>query len=206
MHRRDYDHSCGKFSSPAPMDPKEYIIVCGLHSFYLPKLRHLFDLKIFLDTDERLCKHWKILRDVQERGHPAVQVLKQIEQRSSDTEKFIWPQRRFADLTVRYFPIEDFDVSDLNANPSLGLEIWIDSSIRLEDLVDCLNRERVPVEWDFADDLQKQYLKFQRPIERRTIDRISAEHPISGSELLSLSPNWADGLQGHGAAHRVVSH
>ena len=196
VHRRDYDHSCGRFSSLTPMDPKEYIIVCGLHSLYLPKLRRLFDLKIFLDTDERLCKHWKVLRDVKERGHPPAQILRQIDERSPDVEKFIWPQRQFADLTIRYFPIEDFDVSDLNSNPSLGLEIWIDSSIRLEHLVDCLNEERVPVEWDFADDLHQQYLRFQRPIEKGTIERISAKHLVSDSELLSRNPNWVDGYRG----------
>ena len=65
VFRRDYDHNTGKFTEPIKFIPKDFIVISGLHPFYLPIMRKIIDLKIFLDTDEKLRKHWKIIRDAE---------------------------------------------------------------------------------------------------------------------------------------------
>ena len=46
IYRSEYDHSTGKFTKPQKIEPKEFIVIAGLHPFYLPKLRKNIDLKI----------------------------------------------------------------------------------------------------------------------------------------------------------------
>ena len=83
--------------------PKPYIVMCGLHSLYLPQMRQVLDLKIYLDTDEALRCYWKMGRDQDDRGHTAAKVMAQIEQRRDDAEKYILPQKQYADLVTHYF-------------------------------------------------------------------------------------------------------
>ena len=51
------------------VEPKDFIVIAGLHPFYLPKLRKNIDLKIYIDTDDKLRRHWKIIRDTKQRGY-----------------------------------------------------------------------------------------------------------------------------------------
>ena len=81
---------------------KPVVIVEGLLLFVPPKLRSLFDLRIFLvvDSDLRVCQ--RILRDVRENRNGSVE--KAIEQylfsaRPMD-KVFVQPQKRYADLII----------------------------------------------------------------------------------------------------------
>ena len=56
-------------------------------------LNHLYNLKIFVDTNEYLKIKWKIQRDVNERGYTLEKVLNQIKDRQDDYLKYIYPQR-----------------------------------------------------------------------------------------------------------------
>lgn len=98
----DYDHSTGKFTPPKPVEPSENILLCGLHTLYSNNLRELSNLKIFMDTDQEVKNEWKIKRDVHERGYSIESVVEQINKRKSDYEKYILPQREFADLIIKY--------------------------------------------------------------------------------------------------------
>jgi uridine kinase len=98
----DYDHSTGKFTPPSSIEPKENILLCGLHTLYSKQLRSLSDLKIYVDTSEELKTQWKLQRDTQERGHDTQSVLAKIESRRSDYETHISPQREHADLVIRF--------------------------------------------------------------------------------------------------------
>ncbi len=108
--RVEYDHSTGQFTNPHVIEPNEFVILSGLHTFYLPKMRKLIDFKIFMDTDYALNARWKILRDQTERGYTEEQIIKQIESRRPDSDKFIAPQKGFADLVVRYY-VKEGDAS-----------------------------------------------------------------------------------------------
>ncbi|MBX9669244.1 MAG: hypothetical protein K2X93_16585 [Candidatus Obscuribacterales bacterium] len=107
-NRVEYDHSTGQFTSPQLVEPNEFVIISGLHTFYLPKMRKLIDFKIFMDTDYSLNARWKLHRDQAERGYTEEQIMRQIESRRPDSDKFIAPQKGFADLVVRYHLKKDF--------------------------------------------------------------------------------------------------
>jgi len=55
-------------------------------------LRNVFDLTIFVEPDEVLAKHQKIVRDMKERNHPKEKIEAQIQRRQPDREKHIDPQ------------------------------------------------------------------------------------------------------------------
>ena len=58
--RNEYNHDNGKFIKNLYYKPNEIITLSGLHTFYLPKLRKLLNLRVFLNTDNKLRKYWKI--------------------------------------------------------------------------------------------------------------------------------------------------
>jgi uridine kinase len=98
----DYDHSNGKFTEPKKVETNNFIILCGLHTLYNNSLREISDIKIYLDTDLDLKMEWKIKRDVNERGANIDKVLDSIKNRDSDLVNFIEPQRKNADIIIKY--------------------------------------------------------------------------------------------------------
>jgi phosphoribulokinase len=98
-----YDHSDGTFGPPEEIQPKEVVIVQGLHPFLVPGVRGLFDLNVWLDPAEELKHGWKVQRDVAKRGYTHEQVYAEIAAREPDVAAYITPQRRFADLIVRFY-------------------------------------------------------------------------------------------------------
>jgi len=139
IYQVDYDHHSGKFTEKQLINPSDNLIVCGLHSLYGDN--NLYDLKIFMDTDNELKKKWKVKRDVLERGYSIDKVLESIEKRQKDFNMFIKPQRENADLVVRFFSKDEIDYTNLNNKESLSLEISIGENCKnlktvLKDLED----------------------------------------------------------------------
>lgn len=102
-----YNHDTGQFTAPREIRPNRTIIIQGLHTLYLRSMRESFDLKVFLDPDERVRLAWKISRDVGERGKDLNAVLESLRQRESDAELHVRPQREIADWIIEYFPLTD---------------------------------------------------------------------------------------------------
>ncbi|MBD3285173.1 phosphoribulokinase [candidate division WOR-3 bacterium] len=95
-----YNHSTGKIDPPVSFKPKRVVILEGLLPFHTKKLRELMDFFIYIDPDFEVKKIWKIKRDVEERGHSRQAVLASIAERSPHYERFIAPQRRYAEIIV----------------------------------------------------------------------------------------------------------
>jgi uridine kinase len=96
----DYDHSSGTFTAPTPVESKETILLCGLHTLYTDRLRDLADFKVYIDTSDALKTAWKLARDTTARHQTADEVLAKIASRKSDYETYIAPQKEHADLVV----------------------------------------------------------------------------------------------------------
>ena len=97
VRRVDYDHDTGKFTEKRRVKVKRFMILCGLHSMYLPQTRKYLDLKIYMDADETLRRFWKIQRDTAKRGYTKEASIKQIEGRMPDARKYMFMpvKRRF---------------------------------------------------------------------------------------------------------------
>src|SRR5260370_5729654 len=98
-----YDHRNGTFAPKEELRARDVVIVQGLHPFLVSGIRGLFDLKVWLDPEEDLKHRWKLQRDIAKRGYGKEAVLKEIEARRPDVEKYIAPQARAADLIVRFY-------------------------------------------------------------------------------------------------------
>lgn len=112
-----YDHTTGTFTGPEEIQPRDVVLIEGLHMFYLEKLREALDLKIYFDTDVSLRVRWKVRRDAGVRGYTEEQVLDEIERRKPDVQKFIEPQKAWADLVIHYLPDHDHEPTEAVPEP-----------------------------------------------------------------------------------------
>lgn len=102
-----YNHSRGSLDRPVLYEPTETVIVEGLLPLHTRMSRACFDLSVYLDPPESIRRTWKIGRDTRDRGYTAEQVVADLEKRAPDTESFVRPQRRWADIVVRFAPLAE---------------------------------------------------------------------------------------------------
>lgn len=101
VYRSVYNHKTGSFDPPKKIEAKSTIINEGLHAFYTEATQSLTDLKIFIDTDEELRTHWKLIRDTEERGYKYNDVLDAIEKRRADNANIRNQQMAVADVVIQ---------------------------------------------------------------------------------------------------------
>lgn len=115
-----YNHTTGAFDPPEYIEPRKYVIVEGLLGYSTRKMRNSYDVKTYLAPPESLRANWKIKRDTRKRGYNEEQVIDQLRQREPDSEAFIRPQRKWADMIVSFYPPKEEDMGEdnplLNAN------------------------------------------------------------------------------------------
>ncbi|MEJ7833907.1 MAG: phosphoribulokinase [Nocardioides sp.] len=100
-----YDHATGTFTRPAYVEPREFVIIEGLHPLSTELARAVPDVSVFLEPPEAIRHQWKIDRDTAKRGYTREQVLADLEEREPESETYIRPQQRHADIVVRFAPI-----------------------------------------------------------------------------------------------------
>ena len=161
VSRKDYDHGTGKFTIATQISPRPYIVLCGLHSLYLPQVRNLLDLKIYMDIDETLRRYWKIQRDTAKRGYSQTKILEQIEQRIPDAEHYIYPQKKYADLLVTYYDSTLKSCLDQNHKETLSLKVSVDIGVDLEALIQEIEAYGVTVHYDYDENLERQTIRFE---------------------------------------------
>ncbi|MCA9400532.1 MAG: hypothetical protein KC713_02820 [Candidatus Omnitrophica bacterium] len=193
--RADYDHATGRFTDKQKLKADDYIVLSGLHAFYLPKMRKVVDVKIYMDTDEQVRQRWKIMRDVKKRGKRLKDVIKQIESRKADAKRYILPQKDFADLIIRYFANHPFDAKDPNVAVRYQLRFTIDSNISLNWLAEELQKT-CEVYWDYSEDLTSQNLTVEGEIEAEEVGRLASQMIANLEELLGERPQWEHGYRG----------
>jgi len=99
-----YDHRTGTFGRPELVEPREFVLVEGLHPLQTKLMRACFDATVFLDPPEEIRRTWKVARDVAQRGYTQDEVMAELERRERESATYIRPQRRHADIVVRFAP------------------------------------------------------------------------------------------------------
>ncbi len=202
VKRADYDHNTGTFTGKKKVTPKPYIIMCGLHSLYLPQMRQVLDMKIYLDTDEALRSYWKLDRDRGDRGHTTAEVMAQIEERRLDAEKYIHPQKQYADLVIRYFDQElpgDLSGIDRSYQPKLGVEFLMDVSINAESMLAFLQERGVHGSLSYDNDLLHQRILFtgdDLQVDKGIWEEIARAEIPQIEDLAGGRIVWEDGVNG----------
>ncbi len=117
-----YNHATGDFDPPSYVEAKDFIVVEGLLGFSSKAMRDAYDVKLYLAPPEDLRFRWKMRRDTQKRGHTAEAVKKEMTLREPDSEAFIRPQRKWADMVVCFWPpATDQEETGSHLNASLVL-------------------------------------------------------------------------------------
>jgi uridine kinase len=81
--------------------PQRVIIVEGILIFVEPKLRELFDVKIYVDTDPDIRFIRRLERDIAERGRTSESVIKQYLNTVRPMHlEFVEPSKRYADVII----------------------------------------------------------------------------------------------------------
>ncbi len=95
-----YNHTKGVFGPPVTFRPKKILILEGLHTLFTPTLRKYLDFSLFVDPAKEVKSDWKIRRDVQIRGYARDAVVREIAEREPDYERWIAPQKEYADAVI----------------------------------------------------------------------------------------------------------
>ena len=135
IQSRHYDHSTGKMSRPFRLPSNDIIIASGLHALYLPILRECYNLSIYLDIDESLRRHFKLQRDVHQRGHTVERVMSSFERREPDSARFIRPQAEHADLVLALQPIHPRMIAESDGRHPLRFKLVARSRHGLNEML-----------------------------------------------------------------------
>jgi phosphoribulokinase len=155
-----YDHSAGSLVRPVLVQPREFVIVEGLLPLHTKLARACFDITVYLDPPEEIRRKWKIRRDCAERGYTEDAVLAELGRREPDSAAFIRPQRRWADMTIRFAPVAGRTTSGDEA--SLSAEILLRPTISHPNLFHVLT----------DDDRRTVHLKLIRDGDGRPVDAL----------------------------------
>ncbi len=197
IERVEYDHHTGQLTAPKKVYANDFILVAGLHPFYLPQTRKLIDVKIYLDTQEKLRRHWKIKRDVSLRGYTLDKIMDQITMREVDAEKYIHPQMHYADLVIRFFSDDDYTAGDVSVDPKLKLKIMLKLDVEVEGLVEALESYGHEIEHVYDADMKYQHITFKDHVDKDELIAISERYIEHIDELVNGHDiKWVSGFHG----------
>lgn len=199
VDRTEYDHDLGIFTELKRVKPKKYIVLCGLHALYLPQLRQELDLKIFIDTDSELRKFWKIQRDTSERGYSKDQIVAQIEKRLPDAEKYIYPQKEFADMVIIYFDKNLKNCFQENHTVTLSVKLSLNITLDLEYILLCFRECGINPEFSLSNDFMHQEIIFDgKELAEKKVDfaEIAERNILQYEDFFIYSPKWGTGVDG----------
>ncbi len=102
IEKPEYDFTThSRKKTTLTLAPVSVVIVEGILIFTEAKLRELFDIKIFVDTDLDLCLIRRIERDVKERGRTLDSVLNQYQKTVKPMyHEFVESSKRYADIII----------------------------------------------------------------------------------------------------------
>lgn len=197
IERVEYDHESGMFTKPMKVYPNDFILVAGLHPFYLPQTRRLIDVKIYLDTEEKLRRHWKIKRDVQTRGYSLDKIMDQIKMREEDAIKYIHPQMNYSDLVIRFFSEDDYEPGDMAFDPNLQLKVMLKLDIEVEGIVEALETKGYQLEHFYDSDMKYQHIVLNAPIPTHDLIEIAERFIENIDEIVNGNDiEWREGYHG----------
>lgn len=197
IRKRHYDHDNGRFTSPLRIQPKDFVAIIGLHPFYLASQREVLDLKVFVDPDEDLRRERKIVRDMASRGYTREQVVEQIEKRMPDSQKYVRPQMKHADVVVR-------QLAQADDPDAVVMEFELTNDLDPLALVEAFDElPALKVEWSPDDALTRERIRVEGKLDAAQVQAL-AQVVIPNLEELASGPKFLGG--GRGLQQLVVLH
>jgi uridine kinase len=195
IERRHYDHNVGKFTLPKKLESKRVIIFEGLHSLFLNKMRDILDLRIFINPEDQIRLHWKMLRDTKERGHSKDKVIEQIKKREGDSDQYIKSQEQYADIPILIKSKDSIkNIGDEKEQVDIFLEFKFVNDINLEGLLEELAKENLNIDHIVYDN--HQVLRVGGEIDSEAISDIARKIIPELHEIIIGEPEWTSNHKG----------
>jgi len=195
-----YDHTKGVFTDPVAIHANRVILFEGLHPFVFQRMRDVFDLKVFLATDESLRQKWKLERDMRERGYSREKILEEMQRREEDSRRYIRPQAQFADWVIEYSAADTAteagasEVFEIKARHRVSSVL-----VEVEDLMEALSRPARPelsVSWTMDADLHRQVFEVSGRLPESEVERIAYRLFPNLDDFQLSKPLWLPDLSG----------
>lgn len=193
--RQLYDHETGTFTLPERLTAKRVVLFQGLHALYLDRMREILDLKIFLQPDEALRRHWKIRRDMRERGHERERIVEQLDARVEDAYKYIQAQAKHADVVVSLVNKETIAEPGAPYDPPAYLKLTCGTAVDFEPLRAALEERGIITVRHYYES-EQQVLEFDGIITARDVEDAAYALIPELWEALRVDPLWAEGYNG----------
>ncbi|HAS73353.1 MAG TPA: hypothetical protein DCS67_04335 [Clostridiales bacterium UBA8960] len=163
----------------------------------MPQTRRLIDVKIYLDTEEKLRRHWKIKRDVMTRGYSTEKIIKQIEMREEDAQKYIHPQMHYSDLVIRFFSDDAYTEGDMSYNPKLMLKILLKLDVEVEGIIEAFETLGHDIEHYYDSDMKFQHIILKDPVSVFELKKVSEQFIENIDEIVNGHEiEWLEGYHG----------
>jgi uridine kinase len=194
VYRRHYDHDTGTFTFPNKLESKKIVVFEGLHSFYLAQMRKALDLKIFIMPDEQLRTHWKVCRDMKERGYTKAKVLEALQKRECDSNTFIKTQEEYSDITISLRSKEDISMRlGEDITPDIFLELKCSNDVNIDAFVQALS-PFMSVDHFFSE--QAQMLRVRGTLSSDDAKKVSYIFEPELCEVVITEPEWSADYNG----------
>lgn len=194
IYRRRYDHNTGTFTFPNKLESKKVVVFEGLHSFYLTQMRKALDLKIFIMPDEQLRTHWKLCRDMKDRGYTKKKVLENLQKREGDANKFIKTQEEYADIIISLRSKNDISEKlGEHIIVDMFLELKCNNDVNVEAFVQALS-PFVTVDHFFSE--QAQMIRVSGKISKDDVEKVSYIFEPELCEVVVTKPDWSANYNG----------
>ncbi len=196
---RHYDHKAGRFLAPMTLQRNDVVIVSGLHALRMARLSRRFDVSVFLDIDEDLRRAWKLHRDVHQRGHDRETVLRSLERREIDSQRYIHPQRIAADLILKLRPVNRQQLESAASPHDIPLKL--SAHIRNGTYHERLARILIGVcglhlDIELAEDSEEVGMTIEGDVSAEDIALAAISLAPNLQEMLDIYPCWEDGMTG----------
>ena len=109
-----------------------------------------------------------------------------------DANKYIYPQKDFADMVIKFFSINNFDLGNEKEIINLGLKITLDANIHIEEILERLDCD---FSWDYNDDLKSQYIELLS-IPKNDFKELALDIIENVNELISTDAEFDVGYDG----------
>ena len=99
-------------------------------------------------------------------------------------------------MSIEYFAISDFTLTEETTEIQLGLKLTFLSEFSLESLAIHLEEKNYLVDWNYLEDLQRQYFIFYSPIPTNALDSLVEGFIPNPEELVYKEISWDQGYLG----------
>lgn len=194
-----YDHNTGKIIKDQRLESNNFIISNGLHAFYTPLLQECCDLKIYLNPEENIKKYFKITRDTIHRNYSRDSVIKIFQKRKLDNYKYIYPQKKNADLIFSLKLKRNFNFKKINEDIiSKDLQLEVRTKIFIDNIMlKKLLTEKFSMNFkeNFYEDGYSSFV-ISGNISKKNINYLAKKMCPNILEFLQIDPKWESDLDG----------